>query len=279
MKRSVRVVLIVVFTALLVFSGLQILSRMLQYKQGQDSYAELEQFVSIPDTVSDKTPEKAEIMTPAAPDIEPTEAPEAEPVNQTAWPVIEFEQLEKINPDVVGWIYIPGTGINYPVVQGIDNDYYLHRLFDGSYHNTGCIFMDADNSDDLTDPHTIIYGHNMKDHTMFAELISYEKQEFYDAHPVVLLITPTRQYKIRLFSGYVSDTWSNAWEKDFGGQDFGDWISNIASRSCFSAEILPTADDRILTLSTCSYDFDEARFVVHGYIEDSNLIGDHIPAK
>ena len=279
MKKSVRIVLIVVFSALLLFSSWQLLEKMLQYKQGQNSYAELEQFVSMPDLAPEKAPEKEDAPAPTVPDTELPEVPNDEPADRTAWPVVDFAELEKINPDVVGWIYIPRTGINYPVVQGADNDYYLHRLFDGTYHNTGCIFMDADNAADLTDPHTIIYGHNMKDHTMFAELISYEEQEFYDEHPEALLITPTCRYKIRLFSGYVSDTWSDAWKKDFGDQDLSSWLLDITSHSCFSSEVLPTAEDRIVTLSTCSYAYESARFVVHGYIEDSYAIEAHIPIQ
>ena len=92
------------------------------------------------------------------------------------------------NPDIVAWIYIEGTKINYPIVQGEDNSYYLKHLFSGEWNGSGCIFLDSRNDASFADRHSIIYGHHMKNGTMFTDLDKYKKQDFFDEHPVALLI-------------------------------------------------------------------------------------------
>lgn len=274
MKKSIRVILIILFSIILLFSAWKLISTFLNYREGQNSYASLEQYISVDPTEPPSAGTQTVVLEEAGTSTEESQKPE-----QTPWLSVDFEKLAQINPDIVAWIFIEGTGINYPVVQGTDNDYYLNHLFDGTYHSSGCIFLDAACSANLSNPHTIIYGHNMKDQSMFAELTSYQDQNYYEAHPVVLLVTPTHQYKIRLFSGYVSDPWTNSWQTDFSSQNFGDWVSEIASRSSFSSDVYPSEEDHIVTFSTCSYEFDNARFVVHGYIEDHYTISEHTSEK
>jgi sortase B len=187
---------------------------------------------------------------------------------------VDFEGLARINSDVVGWVYIEGTSISYPIVQGSDNKFYLNHLFDGSYNTAGCIFLDAETSPDFTEPNSIIYGHNMKDRAMFAALMSYKDQSFFDAHPVVLLLTPEYNYRIRLFSGYVAAGSESAWKRKFPDDSFSLWLQEIGEKSCFRSPLLPEPDSRIVTLSTCTYEYDRARFVLHGYIERSVPAGE-----
>ena len=104
----------------------------------------------------------------------------------------------------------------YPVVQGRDNQYYLKRLFDGKWNSAGCIFLDSRNEPDFSDGHSIIYGHHMKNGTMFSGLTEYKKQEFYEGHPTILLVTPEQSIRVEIFADYVASVEDNAWEIAMG---------------------------------------------------------------
>lgn len=263
MKKAIRITLLIFFAIVLIFSIWRLNEIFSGYQEGQDSYNSLEQYVSFAET-EDKS---EETVSPATDSTENSTAGIEAP-DVSAWPQVDFEKLSQINPDIVGWIYIEGTNINYPVVQGCDNSYYLKHLFDGSYNSSGCIFLDAGCASDFSDKHSIIYGHHMKDKSMFSGLMDYKDQNFYDEHSVALLVTPTAYYKIQFFSGYVSDTWGNAWDLSFNEYEYISWLNDIQRRSCFAPDHTPTSEDRIVTLSTCTYEFDTAKFVLHGYISE-----------
>ena len=267
MKKALRMILLLFFVGLLLFSGWKLWGFYKGYKAGRDSYGTLDQYVVIAETPVEpaQTPPPTEPPTEEA--AESTPAPTPTP-DISAWPQVDFEKLREINPDIVGWIYIDGTNINYPVVQGRDNDYYLSHLFDKSYNWLGCIFLDARNSPELTDRNSIIYGHHTQDSTMFTALLKYKEQSFYDEYPCALLVTTTAYYRIRLFSGYVSDTWGDAWDMDFNDYEYISWLNELRQKSCFEAASQPETEDRIVTLSTCTYEFTSAKFVLHGYISD-----------
>ena len=106
----------------------------------------------------------------------------------------------------------------------------------------------------------------MKNGTMFTDLEKYKEQDFFDEHPVGLLVTPDKNYKIEFFSGYVVASHESAWRIDFTDAEFETWLQNAVDQSCFSSEINPSTSDNILTLSTCSYEFDDARFVLLGVL-------------
>ncbi len=120
---------------------------------------------------------------------------------------------------------------------------------------------------DLSDRNSILYGHHMKDGSMFHSLMEYKSQEYYDEHPTVLFLTLEANYEVKIFAGYVASVDADAWTVDFSsGSEFEEWIQRAKERSCFTSEIAPAATDRILTLSTCSYVFNNARFVLLGVI-------------
>ena len=252
MKKVVRVVCILAFSFLMIFSAWKIFDIQRTYKAGKDTYDNLEQYVSV-STYPTLTKEDPAL-------------PYTEEEISVDWPQVDFNQLQEINPDVIGWIYIEGTEINYPVVQGTDNDYYLTHLVDGTRNSSGSIFMDASASSDLTDQHSIIFGHNMKNGTMFAALMNYKDPAFYEEHPEILFLTPTCNYLIRIFSGHIADASVNAWEREFKDIHFSDWLSTVTKQSLFLSEHQPQSDDLIVSLSTCSYEFNDAKFLLHGYI-------------
>ena len=251
MKKIIYNALLLLFGGLLVFSGWKVLGILNTYREGQDAYADMEQYVQLP-TSTVSVPEETE--------------PTSGPVDETVWPEVDFAALAQVNPDVVGWIFIEGTSIHYPIVQGGDNSYYLNHLFDGTRNAAGCIFLDVACEGDFSDAHSILYGHHMKNGTMFASLVDYKEQVFYDQHPTALLLTPTGKYQVHFFSGYVADNDAGAWETDFEEDTFETWLTEISSRSLFTPATTPEPTHRILTLSTCTYEFNSAKFLLHGYV-------------
>ena len=280
MKKSTRILLICLFASVLVFSLWRLWNIFRAYQEGNNQYESLEQYATVLDYMDrDNTGETVSmVVEPSVTEIPEDNALVKENVDVSAWPQVDFEQLALINPDIVGWIYIDGTKINYPVAQADNNNYYLNRLFDGSRNAAGCIFLDYRSSSDFLDRHSIIYGHHMKDNSMFADLVLYKKQTFYDEHPVALFVTPDAYYEIQFFSGYVTDTWSDAWNLNIDETEFDNWLSQLRKKSYFEASACPSKEDRIITLSTCTYEYDTAKFVIHGYVSkciDKPGIDDH----
>lgn len=254
-KNVICAILILIFTAGIAVGAWQIYRQLHEYSEGADSYTDLEEYVKLPEEPEDDSEE-----TPV-----PSESGETESARW--WPEVDFEALREINPDLVGWIYIEGTDINYPVVQGADNQYYLKHLFTGEWNSSGCIFLDARNSTDLSDRNSILYGHHMKDGSMFHGLMEYKSQEYYEEHPTVLFLTPDANYEVKIFAGYVASVDTDAWTVGFSSDsEFEQWLQSAKERSCFTSEITPAVTDRILTLSTCSYEFNNARFVLLGIV-------------
>lgn len=250
-KRIICTILILIFASGIVIGAIQLYKQHREYSEGEDSYTDLDHYVKLPEE-------------PKEPSPSPTDETESE---GREWPVVDFASLQEINPDIVGWIYIEGTEINYPVVQGRDNQYYLKHLFSGEWNGSGCIFLDSRNRLDFSDRHSIIYGHHMKNGTMFSGLTEYKKQEYYNKHPIALLLTPDKNYEIEIFGGYVSSVQDKAWEVAFpSDSDFTEWLDKARERSCFTSEITPAVTDQILTFSTCSYEFNNARFVLLGVL-------------
>ena len=181
---------------------------------------------------------------------------------------VDFQRLQADNPEVVAWLYCAGTAIDYPVVQGGDNDFYLHHNYTGAEDQSGAIFLDAQCAPGFADSNSILYGHSMNDGSMFGGLEAWKSQEYYEAHPVMWLLTPEASYRVRLFSGYTTSARSDTYAIYRGpGEDFSQYLSNCQAQSDFSAEAELDGDGRYVVLSTCAYEFDEARYVLHGRLE------------
>ena len=260
MRKFGLIAVIILLLCVFGFSAWQLSDILLEYRRGEQTYTELEQFIHIPETTEPKATKPAAVREEQ---VQPQE--EAEEI---LWPEVDFEALRELNSDVVGWIYIPDTNINYPIVQGEDNDRYLYRLLTGEYNSSGSIFLEAGIVRDFSSQNNPVYGHNMKNGTMFAGLTGYKGQEFYDAHPVGYLLTPEKNYVVHMFSGYVTSSWGNAWDLAFTESDFAQWLEEIQRKSYFASDVVPGNRDRIVTFSTCTYETDDSRFVVHGILEE-----------
>lgn len=265
MKKKILIPVILLLLGVFLYSAWNVVGTLLEYREGQNFYENLEQYVDTPNQESNaakksKLPLLFQTKGPTVPVLSETD--DYPQIN------VDFDALREINDDVVGWVYIPDTEINYPVLQGEDNDQYLYHLLTGAYNGSGSIFLDAGVASDFSGKNSPVYGHNMKNGSMFAGLMDYKSQEFFDQHPKAYLMTPEKNYVVHLFSGYVIDTWSNAWDMVFADGKFGEWLRDLQSRSCFSSTVIPEEDDCVLTLSTCSYEVTEGRFVVHGILEE-----------
>lgn len=178
--------------------------------------------------------------------------------------VVDFEALQKVNPDVVGWIYQKDTIINYPIMRGSDNDQYLHSDINKKYSVSGSIFMDYRNSGDFSDFNTIVYGHHMHDGSMFKSLRGYTKEtDYYKDHKTFELITPDKKYHLQIVSAFITPATSEAYTYSFNNiADKQAFLDYAVKNSKISTGVTATTDDKIITLSTCAYDYDEARYVV-----------------
>lgn len=181
----------------------------------------------------------------------------------------DFERLKKEIPDLTGWIYSPGTRINYPVVQGADNAYYLTHLADKTPNRNGAIFMDWQNQRDCSDVLTALYGHHIRGGRMFSSLEEYRSQTYYEDHPVLYFYTPEKAYQIRLFAGVVTDGAKETLPLEIEGEAVESWLRAITARSDFQAGFVPSPDSRFMALCTCTYDYSNARYVVYGQIEET----------
>lgn len=269
MKRKIPlVILCVLFAGIAVYFGLGLCRQWRENKAGEEAYEVLMQYVAPQTPSASAESEKAE-SSPLRPEAsQPGTAVSAEEADGTVWPLVDFDSLQEINPDVTGWICIEGTNINYPVVQGPDNSYYLYRLFDGNSNSAGSIFMDYRNERDLSDRNTILYGHHMQNGIMFNQITKYKDQAFYDQHPTGLLMTPDGNYKMEFVAGYVTDMNDDAWKMEFASdEEFFLWLQDAVSKSTFTGAAEPTPQDRVVTLSTCTYEYNDARYVLVGILK------------
>lgn len=155
---------------------------------------------------------------------------------------VDFETLKTINSDVVGWIYIEDTPINYPIVQGTDNSFYLKHLFNKEDGIAGCVFLDCNNSSNFKDLNSVVYGHHMRDETMFTSIAKYKKQSYYDEHQIaIIIITPYETITVKLFAGFVANPQSDdAWKIEFKEKyEFELWKEKIIAKSLFKSNYIP----------------------------------------
>ena len=186
---------------------------------------------------------------------------------------LDFSALYERNSDIKAWISIPDTSVNYPICQYSDNDYYLHHNFDLKKSEFGTLFFDYTNtvSGENASQNLTVYGHSMSNDQMFTSLLKYHKLSFYKAHPYITLITPERQMQYKIFAVMVAaakpeDDNGNFYDFtkcDFAKQrDFLSWADEARERSIFNLNVDVLPDDRVLTLSTCDYVFDNCRLVI-----------------
>ena len=167
--------------------------------------------------------------------------------------------------DYRGWIKVDNTNIDYPIVQGKDNSFYLDKDINKNYVSSGSIFMNYLNNG-FNDENTVLFGHHMRNKTMFAQLKKYkEKEFFYGNNDIEIEIKDGKTLKYKVFSAYITDAKDNYITTNFDDKTkYKEFLEKIKNKSIYKPDIDVNEDDKIITLSTCSYEFNDARMVVHG---------------
>lgn len=179
----------------------------------------------------------------------------------------QFEDLQAVNKNIVGWISVEGTELNNPILQADNNDFYLERNYKNNYSRAGSVFMDYRNDVIDMSRNTVLYGHAMKNGTMFGSLKNYMKQDYANAHSTIYLDTLYEGYDVEVFASYETTIDFYYIETEFTTNEaFMQFIEEVKERSVIETDVQIGLDDKIVTLSTCkdSVVSDDQRFVVQG---------------
>lgn len=191
----------------------------------------------------------------------------AEPVNRQ----IDFAGLMKINSDIIGWIYIPGTNIDYPICKG-EVSFYLNHGFDRTYSELGSIFVSSEVNSEFKDIHTLIYGHYVSRDQLFGELSNYEGKSYYDQHKRIYIYMPDKTLAFDIYGVQRISSTGTIYNETFteASKEYEDWLKESIDNSLYSTGLIPTSKDQTITLSTCSSDWSSSeRFVVNGLLTNS----------
>lgn len=241
---------------LLLFSVWKLVSIVLDYRSGSREYDDLRQYV-LEEPVQ---PDAAADDTPASEDSSDGEeaSPAAVPMTR-----IDLSSLQSINSEAVGWIEIPGTILSYPLVHTTDNLYYLTHTFRKENNKAGSIFIETANHADFSDLHTIIYGHNMKDGSMFASLKNYKKQSYRDAHPYVYIDLTDGSHCYEIFSCHEAPVTDISYTIGYAQDEiYASFLESLKASSLYDTGVTVGTEDSVITLSTCTNNGAD-RFVVH----------------
>lgn len=258
----IRWLVIILAAGVFLYSGYQMYLYFAENNESQveiDDLAEKAVTVVVPHEKEEpsKPEDVPEILTE-------TEAESVQPTGPTAPIQVDFDVLAQESKAIVGWIYSEGTKINYPVVQGKDNQYYLRRMANGKYNYNGSIFMDFRNDPALTDRNNLIYGHNLINDAMFASLLRYRKQAYYEEHPSMWLVTPETTFRVDMVAGLIVDSDSASYTLFETREELQTYLKKAMKKSTFQSSVDPESVDRIVTLSTCTNVQETDRYIVIG---------------
>ena len=204
-----------------------------------------------------QTEAPVETETPIESEPEETEAPYVSP--------IQFDELKEINPDIVGWLKVEGTEIDYPIVQTGNNETYLNTDFEGKKSVAGAIYLDYESEPDFSGRHNIIYGHNMKNGSMFKDIVKYKDEEYFMEHQDITVYTPEREYHLRPMSVlYTEPTGMRRKTKFATEESFQAYVEEM-TKGCSFAQIPEKPLEQLWSFITCSYEFNDARTILYAY--------------
>ena len=273
MKSAVKKIFSLVLAAMCLISAGKVLIQWSTQDEGDASYknaAIIAQSATTQPTEVTEPPATEPATEHTAPP-EPVWIPapvEGEDVHLAQLAAIDLTALRETNPDVVGWICIPNSKINYPLMQGEDNTFYLEHTWEGNLNPYGSIYLESRNSPDMTDFNTIIYGHKMLNGSKFAGLSNYAYQWHWEWNRYVYIVTDAGVFRYDIFSSYAADVESPAYGLSFHQTETRvKFIAHALENSQIDTGITPAVTDRIITLSTCTGMGYESRRVVHAYLK------------
>lgn len=234
-------IVLVIAIGVFLFSGYKLYEIFSEYNKGETEYENIQELVIQKKPIEDTKEE------------------------ETAFSV-DFAKLKSLNPEVVAWIrFDEPSQISYPVVQGSDNSKYLNTTFEGKKNSAGALFVDVDNTGDFTDRNTFIYGHNMKNGSMFGQLRKYKTKDFGLEHPYFYIYTPDgKEATYQVFAVSVVKDTSESYKKWYNtDEEFLEYIKYIRSIAGYKTDVEVGVDSKIVSLSTCTNVSDDERLLVH----------------
>ena len=253
-NNPIRFGVIILSSIAFLISAFMVIKITLDYNKGKETYNNITEQVVTPVSSASSTVDAPVVSNPEKDLNTP-------PIS------VDFSKLKKINEDIIAWIYCEDTPINYPIVDtDSDKDYdvYLKTSVDGKQSVSGSIFLDYRNSADFTDLNTIIYGHSMKNGTMFAYLLRYDNQDFYKGHKYMWLFTENATYRIEVISGREVASTAEDYIIYTDKNGFNDYLNNSVENSKFKSDVNLSDVRNLITLSTCAYSSEDSRYLVLG---------------
>ena len=285
-RNLLMIVLLVFFAAVFAFSLFKLIGILREYNQGKDIYSDIRDNYMAPENLvprptKAREPEESregETLVPGGPVVDPDYAAYEHETKldflHTDFDYIlvpmylpDLGKLTALNPEVKGWITIDGTHIDYPLVQGEDNEKYLRTAVNGERNNAGSVFIDFHIQNPFFDRNTIIHGHNQRNGQMFHDLVRYSDPAFLSEHPYVkVFLTDGRMLLYRIYSAYVM-TDTHTYQYGFSSDEsYRNYLDYTVQSSAYDTGIVPETWQSILTLSTCTNEADEERYVIHGVL-------------
>lgn len=241
-------IVLVLAVGVFIFSGCKLLGIFLEYRKGTREYENIQKIVIKEKTASDS--------------------------DESAF-FVDFEKLKGINPDVAAWLrFDEPAQISYPVVKGSDNNQYLHTTFEGQKNAAGALFMDYEDEKDFSDRNVFIYGHNMKNGSMFGKLREYKNQAFCEANPYFYIYTPDgKEVTYQVFAVSIVKDTSESYQKWYADDEaFLNYIKYVRENVLYPTEVEVGADSQIISLSTCTNVREDERLLVQGVRIQEKLI-------
>ena len=244
--------------SIFIFSACKLVSFYLEYQEGSVEYTQIENEV-VEEVDVDSDMEIADITV-----IRP-------------FLKIDFDALKKKNNDVIGWIHFDQPEIiNYPILAGIDNDKYLRRTVEGKYNSAGSIFADKNASSDFSDTNTFIYGHNMKNGSMFGGLKKFKDIEYRNKNPYFYIYTPDgTELMYEIFAACVVHTDDELYDRSYENDaEFQDYLKRIQKKTVYGDKIEMPDTEKIVSLSTCTSRVKTERLIVFGALKETRNINE-----
>ena len=225
-----------------------------------------------PDRMASETEEKNKLESDSRQTEMPT--PAEEPEDPLIPKRIDFEPLWAVSKNAKAWLYSPDTGLNQVVAQAKDNEYYLKHLLDGSFNVAGTLFIDSRNRGDFTDRNTIIYGHSMRNKSMFGRLIEYGDAEYCREHPFLYLYTPGNRFRLEVVASFGARDDSPYYTLPVGWAQWEMMLKKGKEKTAWDFEISCSENDHFVTLSTCAYAVKQERWLLIARIDDPEAVLD-----
>lgn len=258
-KNLIHKSIMLVLILMVIVSSVGVVNRYLQDKRAEEEYRRLAELAR----------ETTEATT-EAPTEALTEPQETEAETEAYISPIDFEALSEVNPDVIGWIRIPDTNVDYPIVQTDDNDKYLHTSFEGEESIAGTVYLDFESDSDMMGFNNILYGHNMKNGSMFKDIVKYKDQSYFDEHKYFEIYTPERTIRLKAISCYYAKAEPIVRKTRFKTRESYEAFIKEMIKPCAWYEMPEFPIDSLYTLVTCSYEVNDARTILYAVEVDEN---------